>query len=438
MPPGVRFPDLASWLEWQQHFHPKAIDPGLERVSRVLARTGWSAPRGPVITIGGTNGKGSCLAIAESILLAAGYRVGSFTSPHLVDYRERICLNGRLVSEQSLIVAFERIADALAPDSLSYFEFNALAALLVFESFAPDVMLLEVGMGGRLDAVNIVDPDVAVVTSIAVDHQQWLGADIESIAFEKAGIFRPDRAAIYGSKSAPQTILREARRVGARLRLRGRDFDAIDNGDATWKFRHCRVNFERLPVPGIPGSAQTGNAATALASLLELSESLPLERTAIEAGLRSASLPGRFQIVTDGRGFEWVLDVAHNPDAARVLAESLVAHPITGRTIGLCGFLADKDFDSVLQALSGSVDEWIAAATDGDRALNDVELVQRAATAGIPMKAGGTVKQAMARAASQAAAGDRVVVLGSFHTVGPALQWLSSRGLIIRRQWTKN
>lgn len=430
---GVRFPSLADWLEWQQHFHPKAIDPGLGRVSRVLARTGWTEPRGPVITIGGTNGKGSCLAIAESILLAAGYRVGSFTSPHLVDYRERICLNGLKVSEQSLIVAFERIADALATDSLSYFEFNALAALLVFESFAPDVILLEVGMGGRLDAVNIVNPAVAVVTSIAVDHQQWLGADIESIAFEKAGIFRPDRPAIYGSTPAPQTILREARRVGARLRLRGRDFDAIDNDDATWNLEYRGGRIEGLPVPGIRGAVQTGNAATALAALMELSGSLPLKRPAIEAGLRSASLPGRFQIVPDERGFEWVLDVAHNPDAAQAMAESLSAQPVAGRTIGLCGFLADKDPVRVLQVLSGCVDEWVAAATDGDRALNDRELVERAATVDIPMTAGGTVNQALARAARRAAVGDRVVVFGSFHVVGPALQWLSSQGLIIRR-----
>src|SRR5512145_1558596 len=207
MRPPVRFARLEQWLEWQQAAHPRAIDLGLERVARVLARTGWDGLRQPVITIGGTNGKGSCVALVDAMLRAGGYRVGTFTSPHLVDYRERIRIDGEWVSEASLVVAFERIADALVDDSLTFFEFNTLAALLVFETAAPDAVVLEVGLGGRLDAVNVVDADVAVVVSVGLDHTDWLGPDVESIAREKAGIFRPGRPAVCGMPVPPRSIV---------------------------------------------------------------------------------------------------------------------------------------------------------------------------------------------------------------------------------------
>ena len=194
MPSGIRFPDLARWLEWQQSLHPKLIDLGLERVSRVLSRTGWQRPACPVVTVAGTNGKGSCVALLAAMLRAGGYRVGAFTSPHLVDYRERIRVDGEMVSEASLVAAFERIADALGPDSITFFEFNTLAALLVFETAAPDAIVLEVGMGGRLDAVNLVDADVAILASVGLDHIEWLGADVEAIGREKAGVFRRGKA----------------------------------------------------------------------------------------------------------------------------------------------------------------------------------------------------------------------------------------------------
>ena len=231
MPPPVRFARLEDWLEWQQAAHPSAIELGLERVTRVLARTGWSGARQPVITVGGTNGKGSCVALLESLLRAGGYRVGSFTSPHLVDYRERIRVDGAWVSEASLVAAFERIADALGDDSLTFFEFNTLAALLVFETAAPDVLVLEVGLGGRLDAVNVVDPDVAVVVSVGLDHMDWLGPDVESIGREKAGIFRGGRPAIVGMESPPRSVIEAAASLHARLRLRGRDFHAATRDD---------------------------------------------------------------------------------------------------------------------------------------------------------------------------------------------------------------
>ena len=257
-------------------------------MSRVLGRTGWRGPGQPVITVGGTNGKGSCVALLEALLRAGGYRVGTFTSPHLVDYRERIRLDGAQVSEASLVAAFERIADALDGDSLTFFEFNTLAALLVFETWAPDAIVLEVGLGGRLDAVNIVDADVAIVVSVALDHMEWLGPDLESIGREKAGIFRRARPAVCGMAEPPRALSDVAEQVGAPLLLRGRDFDAVEHADGRWDFRDAHGELTRLPAPALEGVAQTGNAATALAALRQLADRLPLDRAAIESGLARA------------------------------------------------------------------------------------------------------------------------------------------------------
>jgi dihydrofolate synthase / folylpolyglutamate synthase len=422
MSTGPRFAELAEWLDWQQRLHPAAIELGLERVGRVLARTGWRAPTQPVITVGGTNGKGSCVALLTSLLRAGGYRVGAFTSPHLIDYRERIRLDGTMVSAASLLVAFERIADALGDDSLTYFEFNALAALLVFETFAPDAIVLEVGMGGRLDAVNLVDADVAVVTSIGIDHAEYLGATEELIGFEKAGIFRAGRPGICGMEQPPRSLVAHARDIGSRLLLRGRDFDARTHDDGTWSFSGTAVApVENLPMPALSGPIQVTNAATALMALETLRDRLPLQRAAIVSGLQAAHVAGRFQRIDDARGFEWVLDVGHNPAAAAVLADSLATLPVPGRTLAVCGMLGDKDVGGVLAVLAGSVDRWFGATTDGARALTDRELVRRAADAGIAMTPGGSVASAMAAAAAIARPGDRILVFGSFHTVGPAL-----------------
>ena len=422
MQAAPRFGTLDEWLDWQQRVHPTTIDLGVQRIARVLARTGWRRPPVPVITVGGTNGKGSCVALLEALLRAGGARVATFTSPHLIDYRERIRVDGAMVSAASLIAAFERTADALGDDSLTFFEFNTAAALLTFETACPDVIVLEVGLGGRLDSVNVVDADVAVVVSIGLDHMEWLGPDEESIGREKAGIFRTGRPAVFGSLQPPQSIRDHARDIGAPLVVRGTDFDGVPRGDGTWDFQvGGRVEHAALPLPALPGPIQVGNAATALMALRYVADRAPMTHDTIMRGLRAVSLPGRFQRVPDPRGFEWVFDVAHNPAAAATLAANLRALPVAGRTIALCGMLGDKDVPGVVSELRSACDVWLAATSEGPRAIDAVELQRRAADAGVTMEAVGTIEAALRRAEGLARPGDRVVVFGSFHTVGPAL-----------------
>lgn len=422
MQAAPRFGTLDEWLDWQQRVHPTAIDLGVQRIARVLARTGWRRPPVPVITVGGTNGKGSCVALLDALLRAGGARVATFTSPHLIDYRERIRVDGEKVSAASLIAAFERTADALGDDSLTFFEFNTAAALLTFETACPDVIVLEVGLGGRLDSVNVVDADVAVVVSIGLDHMEWLGPDEESIGREKAGIFRTGRPAVFGSMQPPQSIRDHARDIGAPLVVRGTNFDGVPRGDGTWDFQvDGRVEHAALPLPALPGPIQVGNAATALMALRYVADRVPMTHDAIMRGLRTVSLPGRFQRVPDPRGFEWVFDVAHNPAAAATLAANLRALPVAGRTIALCGMLGDKDVPGVVSELRGACDVWLAATSEGPRAIDATELQRRAADAGVTMEAVGTIEAALRRAEALARPGDRVVVFGSFHTVGPAL-----------------
>jgi dihydrofolate synthase/folylpolyglutamate synthase len=417
----IRFARLDGWLHWQQSLHPSAIDLGLGRIRRVLDRSGWRRAPYPVITVGGTNGKGSCVALLEAMLQAGGYRVGAFTSPHLHDYRERIRLDGRWVSEASLVAAFERIADALAGESLTFFEFNTLAALLVFETWSPDVALLEVGLGGRLDAVNVVDADVAVVVSVALDHMEWLGPDVESIGREKAGIFRHARPAVCGMPEPPASLIEVASEVGAQLFVRERDFRGVQRDDGGWDYSDAQGVLAALPAPALEGPVQIANAATALAALRQLAQRLPVQRGEIETGLRSVRLPGRFQRIAGPGGIEWVLDVAHNPAAAATLLANLEQYPVSGRTIAVCGMLEDKDVTAVLGLLRHRVDHWFAASTDGARGLSDAALAGRARSIGIEMTPGGPVSEAMRRATSVSRSGDRILVFGSFHTVGPAL-----------------
>lgn len=421
----MRFPQLSDWLAWQERLHPSAVDLGLERVRRTLARLGWQQPTCPVITVGGTNGKGSTVALLTRILSTAGYRVGTFTSPHLVRYNERIAIAEREVADASLMAAFERIDAARESETLTFFEFNTLAALSIFETAALDAIVLEVGMGGRLDAVNVVDADVAVISSIALDHCEWLGDDIETIGREKAGILRPERPAIFGAREMPQSIADHAASLGSDLVRLGRDFDWARSASGwSWSFRSRRT--EGLPLPALAGDAQLDNAAAVLACLACVSDRLAVSRQAIEEGLTTVALPGRFQRIE--RETEWLLDVAHNPAAAKTLARSLAALPPRTPCIAVCGILGDKDASRISAELDGAFDGWVVAGLEGPRALEPRVLAERLRSAGAHVLAEcADVASACARAKDIAGPRGRVVVFGSFLTVGPAIEWLSRR-----------
>ncbi|HTN27554.1 MAG TPA: bifunctional tetrahydrofolate synthase/dihydrofolate synthase, partial [Burkholderiales bacterium] len=352
-----RFRRLADWLAWQETLHPNAIDLGLDRLQRTLDRLGWRRPACPVITVAGTNGKGSCVALTARILNEAGYRVGTFTSPHLLRYNERIVIDGIEVSDAALVAAFERIDAARGEDTLTFFEFNAAAALLVLADANLDAVVLEVGMGGRLDAVNVVDADVALVTSIDLDHCDWLGRDRETIGREKAGIFRAGRPAIFGARDMPASIREAAQTLGADLQQLGRDFDWVRNG-ARWTWRGRAGEQRDLPAPALHGEIQYDNAAAVLAALQILKSRLRVPRAAVERGLQTVALPGRFQIVrpTTPGAIEWILDVAHNPAAAHTLAAQLAARETSGRTIAVCGVLGDKDIEGIVHEVRDSFD----------------------------------------------------------------------------------
>jgi dihydrofolate synthase/folylpolyglutamate synthase len=421
---------LADWLIHQERVHPQSIDLGLERLERVLRRLDWRQPHVPVITIAGTNGKGSVAAYATAILQAAGYRVGTFTSPHLRDYRERIRIDGEKVDVAALLAAFERIEAACRGGdgaiTLTFFEYNALAALLVFESAGLDAWVLEVGMGGRLDAVNVVDPTVAVVVSIGLDHQEFLGTTPEAIAREKAGIFRAAVPAVLGSSSLPGVLEEQARALGAPLKRLGSEFDFSRCGER-WRYRGTRWNLGDLPAPALVGDIQYANAATAIAALEELASRPEISSEAVARGLGAVHLEGRFQSIR-AAGVEWVLDVAHNPDAARVLAANLEARPVAGRTLAVCGILADKDAAGVAAELDSRIDEWWMITTGGARGADGAALAGRMAPhLRAPLHIAADIEAGCAAALAAARAGDRIVVFGSFHTVAPALDWLEAR-----------
>jgi dihydrofolate synthase/folylpolyglutamate synthase len=418
---------LEQWLAYQTTLHPQAIDLGLDRLRQVLERLGWRQPDIPVITVAGTNGKGSVSAYCASILTAAGYRVGSFTSPHLRDYRERIQVHDRLVSAAELVAAFERIEAARGAVGLTFFEFNALAALLVFDASPLDAWVLEIGMGGRLDAVNVVDPDVAVVVSIGFDHQEYLGTTLEAIAREKGGIFRRGRAAVLGSSDLPEALETLARELGAPLKRPGIEFRyALDR--QSWQFHGTRWHLTNLPAPALRGGAQYANAATAIAALEELDARLPVPGAAVARGLRDVRLAARFEVIAPRAGLPtWILDVAHNPAAASVLARNLRDLPGAGQTLAVCGILADKDASGVAAALRDSIDAWWCINTDGERGRSGESLARTVALeVAAPVFALDSVAAACAAALAQASALDRIVVFGSFHIVGPALDWLEA------------
>jgi dihydrofolate synthase/folylpolyglutamate synthase len=421
---------LDEWLVYQAQVYPRAIDLSLGRVTEVLSRLKWRRPPLPVVTVGGTNGKGSVVADCAAILTAAGQRVGTFTSPHLRDYRERIRIANRDVEEAQLLAAFEHIEAARGDTGLTFFEYNTLAALLVLEASRLDAWILEVGMGGRLDAVNVVDPDVAVVVSIGFDHMEFLGSSLEEIGREKAGIFRAGRTAVLGSREPPAVLEAAAAALGAPVKRLGREFDYTRAANA-WHYRGTHWDLPDLPAPALRGERQFDNAATAIAALEELTLRPAVTPAAVAQGLRAVQLLGRFQVIAGAERPTWILDVAHNPDAARVLAANLRSLPGRGRSFAVCGILADKDAAGIVAQLEGSIDAWFFVSTDGERGSSGAGLAARFAAqhGDVPASAYDGIPAACEAALAAAHPEDRIVVFGSFHTVGPALAWLEAKGL---------
>jgi len=416
---------LAGWLAYLETLHPKSIAMGLERVRDVASRLPLALAY-PVITVTGTNGKGSTCAMLEAVLRCGGYRVGLYMSPHLERYNERVRIAGEIISDDDLLAAFDaveaaRIGGENDATPLTYFEFGTLAALWLFARAKLDVLVLEVGLGGRLDAVNLIDADVAVVTAVDLDHMDYLGPTREDIGREKAGIFRSGEPVVCGERNPPASLVDYADSIGARLLRIGRDFDFVAEG-RQWRYRGPGGERYGLPVPALRGDYQFANASVALATLDVLRDRIPVTTGAIREGLVSVELPGRFQVLP-GRP-TIVLDVAHNPHAARVLAATLGAMGFHPETYAVFGMYADKDIGGVVDAVKARIDHWYVAGLPGARgapALTIIEKLRAAGVAQTAIHAFDTITSAFRAARDAASNADRIIVFGSFLTVSAAL-----------------
>nr|VFJ89576.1 MAG: dihydrofolate synthase / folylpolyglutamate synthase [Candidatus Kentron sp. H]VFJ92763.1 MAG: dihydrofolate synthase / folylpolyglutamate synthase [Candidatus Kentron sp. H]VFJ97567.1 MAG: dihydrofolate synthase / folylpolyglutamate synthase [Candidatus Kentron sp. H] len=428
----MRFHRLPDWLAWQETCHHTPIDLDLERVARVADRLGLNRLPFPILSIAGTNGKGSGVALLESIFTRAGYRVGTHTSPHLLRYNERVRLAGREASDEALVRAFHEIDRARGPTTLTYFEFGALAAMWLFRRAGPDVAVLEVGLGGRLDAVNVFDADIALITTIDLDHQAWLGNDREAIGREKAGIYRAGRPAVCGDPAPPASVRDHARAMGAPWYCAGRDFRAWEDPHAPdrWHWESRLGGYRGLPNPALAGGHQRQNAAGALMVLALLRDRLPVPQEAVRRGLAGVTLPGRFQVSETPEGVTRILDVAHNPQAARALARLLREKPRGGRTLAVVAMLEDKDREGVLRAMEVAVHVWYAADLDvprgGTAKMMAATLSRSATDARVHTLPG--VPEAYHAALQDARPGDRIVVFGSFYTVGIVSRLMAEGG----------
>jgi dihydrofolate synthase/folylpolyglutamate synthase len=412
---------LAEWLAFIERQHPSTIALGLERVSKVWSRMGVALAC-PVITVGGTNGKGSTCAMLERILLCAGYRVGLYTSPHLIAYNERARVAGREAEDEALAASFEAVEAARGETSLTYFEYGTLAALWLFAREKVEAAVLEVGLGGRLDAVNVVDTDCAVLTSVAIDHVDYLGGTRESIGREKAGIFRAGVPAVIADAAPPAAVLEAP---GEKLLL-GRDF-GFERAAGQWTYWGPGGRRGGLAHPALRGAVQLRNASAALCALDTLRDRLPVAMQDIRRGLAEVTLPGRFQVLP-GRP-QVILDVAHNVEAAHTLAENLAASGFAPETIAVCGMLRDKDIAGVLREMAPRVTRWHFATLQGPRAAPaaDLEGALRAAGSDAPASRHESPQAAFAAAADAAAEDDKIVVFGSFQTVGETTAWLEKK-----------
>ena len=417
---------LADWLAHIERQHPKSIDMGLQRVREVAARMRLPRPAKRVITVGGTNGKGSTVAFVEAIARAHGWKVGCYTSPHLLRYNERVRIDGIDADDAALVAGFEAVEAARGDTPLTYFEYGTLCALWLFARSKLDLAVLEVGLGGRLDAVNVVDADASIITTVDLDHQDWLGEDIEAIGFEKAGIARPFKPLVLGDDDPPASVLRHAYAIGAQSWRIANDFFAEPLDAETWRWREVGFSMD-LPMPALAAPVQLRNAACAIAAVRTLRARI--DKQTYAEGVANARVAGRLQRF-ERNGVEVAVDVGHNPQAARALAEWLRAQP-RRRTLAVYAALADKDVAGVAQALAGVVDGWhIAGLSDaGPRGLGVDDFArQLAGTAAADAARHVGVDAALQAAMAQAGPGGRVLVFGSFHTAAAALGHLGADG----------
>ncbi|PIQ12614.1 MAG: bifunctional tetrahydrofolate synthase/dihydrofolate synthase [Hydrogenophilales bacterium CG_4_9_14_3_um_filter_59_35] len=478
---GHGVPDLPNWLRHLESLHPKTIDLGLDRVVEVKQRLNLNPPF-PIITVAGTNGKGSTCAMLEAILLAAGYRIGLYTSPHLLRYNERVRINGFEASDEALCEAFAAVEQARGEVSLTYFEFGTLAAVWLFVRAGLSAVILEVGLGGRLDAVNAFDADCAVLTSVDFDHMDYLGDSRLAIGYEKAGIFRAGKPAVCGEFDVPYSVLAHAEKIGADLRRIGSDFgydglgacrtygDRSENSAGRgqilpvlqvnsrsigqksgeiwtaqvdsqpihhesdrllkpnqWRFTSVDGLRLSLPYPAMRGTYQLGNASTCLAALEQLGARLPVSHDDIRRGLLAAVVPGRFQVLP-GRP-QRIFDVAHNPHAARALAENLRAMPPTGKTFAVFAMLRDKDIAGVVRAMKEQVDRWLVAGIGQPRGASAEEMLRILEQEGLAQRAEAfpSVAEAYRHACAKAVEDDKILIFGSFYTVAEAMTLADSQ-----------
>ena len=414
---------LADWLSWQETLHLSEIDLGLDRIREVAKRLDLLSPSFPIITIAGTNGKGSSVALFESILKSQGYKTGSYTSPHLIDYNERIKLDSVNTTDELIVKAFEEIdkaRSAIDPISLTYFEFGTLAAMLIFTQQKVDIAILEVGLGGRLDASNLWDTSLAIITSIGVDHIDWLGDNREIIAIEKSGIMRKDTPVICGDLDPPHTISKEAKRIGAQLYQINNDFSYGKNDNNTWDWKGLDNSYT-LPLPALSGEFQLNNSATVIAGLITIENILKTNINNIKQGLKNASIVGRLQTIHQQP--EWLIDVAHNPHAAKQLAKHLNSNPVTGKTIALFSMLKDKDIEQVITIMGLNIDEWHIVELEGSRStkINDLEKAITEQTPDKTVKTHQSFLDACKSLKSTSNLQDRVVAFGSFLVVSEVI-----------------
>ncbi|MDH3978125.1 MAG: bifunctional tetrahydrofolate synthase/dihydrofolate synthase [Gammaproteobacteria bacterium] len=414
---------LTDWLLWQSTLNPEEIDLGLDRVRVVADNLQLLRPDRAVFTVGGTNGKGSTVAFLEALCLANGLTTAVYTSPHLDRYNERMRINGIDVTDEWLVKSFESVDAARDSLQLTYFEFGTLAALSGFSSEQVDVWILEVGLGGRLDAVNVVDADIALVTTVALEHQEWLGDTINEIALEKAGIYRAGRPAFYGDIQAPVTLVGQATEIGAELALYGKDF-GFNRGDDAWSWQGCTLTLENLPLPVVHDDAQMRNFSIALAAI-EACDPAWLALPAIRQALEATRPAGRFQIVNhDSNGCQWVFDVAHNPQAAGVLRQRIDALNDPRPLIVVLGMLADKQVKGFVEQFADLAERWLVCSPETGRARDAEDLAAAVAAAGgANVRVEAKLDEALQRAGHNCGDRKRILVTGSFYVVGPALSW---------------